>query len=115
MNPTQKNGIKRLHKELYKPLLMYALTSLGSLAMAEESVQAAFRKASSNPDEVLFSHDPKAWLLNAVRISILDVKSKHSRIATPSSGTPPQQKTTPTYGQHKRKEDAEICLNATLM
>ena len=50
LNQEEEEYIERLYREMYTRLCIYAMSALGSKALAEEVVQDTFRIACIKPD-----------------------------------------------------------------
>ena len=110
MTPDQKESIKRLYLELYDYFWMYAKTVLGSDFLANEAVQQTFRLASEKADNLCLSPDPKAWLLIALKNSILSIQKTCSETKVSFSGKIDVTTGMPEYICRK-KEEMEECPN----
>ncbi|MGG4093521.1 MULTISPECIES: RNA polymerase sigma factor [Paenibacillus] len=67
LNDNQRRVIKALYLEMYFLLFAYAQNMLSDRSLAEEAVQDTFRIACVKADKLLFSPNPKGWLLNTLK------------------------------------------------
>lgn len=67
LNDNQRRVIKTLYLEMYFLLFAYARNMLSDRSLAEEAVQDTFRIACAKADKLLFSPNPKGWLLNTLK------------------------------------------------
>ena len=59
LNQEEEEYIERLYREMYTRLCIYAMSALGSKALAEEAVQDTFRIACIKPDGLMSSKNPR--------------------------------------------------------
>lgn len=78
MNAEQSEQIKTLYREMYDKLIVYARSSLGSEALAEEAVQEAFLIACQKPEKLCGSVNPQGWLVLTLRNTIRNMKSSRA-------------------------------------
>ena len=67
LNQEEEEYIERLYREMYTRLCIYAMSALGSKALAEEVVQDTFRIACIKPDGLMSSKNPRGWLVNTLK------------------------------------------------
>lgn len=70
LNDNQRCVIKALYLEMYFLLFSYAQNMLSDRSLAEEAVQDTFRIACAKADNLLYSPNPKGWLLNTLKYVI---------------------------------------------
>ncbi|WP_339295670.1 sigma-70 family RNA polymerase sigma factor [Paenibacillus sp. FSL W7-1279] len=70
LNDDQRRVIKALYLEMYFLLFSYAQNMLSDRSLAEEAVQDTFRIACAKADNLLYSPNPKGWLLNTLKYVI---------------------------------------------
>lgn len=70
LNDDQRRVIKALYLEMYLLLFSYAQNMLSDRSLAEEAVQDTFRIACTKADNLLYSPNPKGWLLNTLKYVI---------------------------------------------
>lgn len=76
MNEEQRKQIGELYLEMYAMLMAYAQAALEHESLAEEAVQETFRIACEKVDVLLSSPNPRGWLVNTLKFSISNIKSK---------------------------------------
>ena len=74
MNPEYSEIIERLYMEMYDKLLIYARCSFEEESLAEEAVQETFQIACLKPDKFCESLNPRGWLVNTLKYTILNMK-----------------------------------------
>lgn len=74
MTADQCKEIERFYLEMYERLLIYARSSLGNEALAEEAIQETFRIVCTKPDDFLSSPNPRGWLINTLKYTIQNMK-----------------------------------------
>ena len=74
MNPEYSEIIERLYMEMYDKLLIYARCSFEEESLAEEAVQEPFQIACLKPDKLCESLNPRGWLVNTLKYTILNMK-----------------------------------------
>ena len=74
MNPEYSEIIERLYMEMYDKLLIYARCSFEEESLAEEAVQETFQIACLKPDKLCESLNPRGWLVNTLKYTILNMK-----------------------------------------
>ena len=74
MNPEYSEMIEQLYLEMYDMLLTYARCSFQEESLAEEAVQETFQIACQKPDKLCDSVNPKGWLVNTLKFTILNMK-----------------------------------------
>lgn len=70
LNDNQRCVIKALYLEMYFLLFSYAQNMLRDRSLAEEAIQDTFRIACAKADNLLYSPNPKGWLLNTLKYVI---------------------------------------------
>ena len=83
MGLTREQGrdIARLYKEMYDKLYAYAYGILREKELSEELVQETFRVACDKPLELLFSENPKGWLMNTLKNVIWNTRKRRATMA----------------------------------
>ena len=76
MNADQRKQIGELYVEMYAMLMTYAGAALAQDSLAEEAVQETFRIACERADALLGSPNPRGWLVNTLKFSISNIRSK---------------------------------------
>ena len=76
MNEEQRKQIGELYLEMYAMLMAYAQAALAQDSLAEEAVQETFRIACEKVAVLLSSPNPRGWLVNTLKFSISNIKSK---------------------------------------
>ena len=81
MNPEYYRKIEQLYLEMYDMLFSYARCSFEEESLAEEAVQETFQIACQKPDQLCESANPKGWLVNTLKFTILNMKRnrEHAR------------------------------------
>ena len=81
MNPEYSKIIEQLYLEMYDMLITYARCSFQEESLAEEAVQETFQIACQKPDKLCESVNPKGWLVNTLKFTILNMKRnrEHAR------------------------------------
>lgn len=74
MNPEYSRQIEQLYLEMFDKLISYARYAFREECLAEEAVQEAFRIACQKPDQLCESANPKGWLVNTLKFTILNMK-----------------------------------------
>ena len=74
MNPEYSQRIEQLYLEMYDRLIIYARCSFEEESLAEEAVQETFQIACLKPDKLCESLNPKGWLVNTLKYTILNMK-----------------------------------------
>ncbi len=74
MNPEYSKRIEQLYLEMYDMLITYARCSFEEESLAEEAVQETFQIACQKPDKLCESLNPKGWLVNTLKFTILNMK-----------------------------------------
>ena len=74
MNPEYSEIIERLYMEMYDKLLIYARCSFEEESLAEEDVQETFQISCLKPDKLCESLNPRGWLVNTLKYTILNMK-----------------------------------------
>ena len=74
MNPEYSEIIERLYTEMYDKLIIYARCSFEEESLAEEAVQETFQIACLKPDKLCESQNPRGWLVNTLKYTILNMK-----------------------------------------
>ena len=77
----QRRDIARLYKEMYDNLYTYAYAVLREKELSEESVQETFRIACGKPLQLLFSENPRGWLMNTLKNVLWNVRRKRATMA----------------------------------
>lgn len=67
MKAAYNREIERLYLLMYDRLFVYARSSLGNDALAEEAVQETFQIACMKPEPLCASPNPEGWLVNALK------------------------------------------------
>ncbi|MBX4150703.1 RNA polymerase sigma factor [Paenibacillus lautus] len=70
LNDDQRRVIKALYLAMPFLLFSYAQNMLSDRSLAEEAVQDTFRIACAKADNLLYSPNPKGWLLNTLKYVI---------------------------------------------
>ena len=74
MNPEYSKIIEQLYLDMYDMLITYARCSFQEESLAEEAVQETFQIACQKPDKLCESVNPKGWLVNTLKFTILNMK-----------------------------------------
>ena len=74
MDIEQRKLIEQLFLEMYDKLVTYARCSLPDASLAEEAVQETFQIACLKPDKLCESLNPRGWLVNTLKYTILNMK-----------------------------------------
>ena len=74
MNPEYSEIIERLYTEMYDKLIIYARCSFEEESLAEEAVQETFQIACLKPYKLCESLNPRGWLVNTLKYTILNMK-----------------------------------------
>ena len=74
MRPEYSERIEQLYLEMYDMLLTYARCSFKEESLAEEAVQETFQIACLKPDKLCESQNPRGWLVNTLKYTILNMK-----------------------------------------
>ncbi len=74
MNPEYSQKIEQLYLEMYDMLITYARCSFKEESLAEEAVQETFQIACQKPEKLCESLNPKGWLVNTLKFTILNMK-----------------------------------------
>ena len=74
MNPEYSEIIERLYMEMYDKIIIYARCSFEEESLAEEAVQETFQIACQKPDKLCESQNPRGWLVNTLKYTILNMK-----------------------------------------
>ena len=69
LNQEEEEYIERLYREMYTRLCIYAMSALGSKALAEEVVQDTFRIACIKPDGLMSLDLVMHYLRRCLRMS----------------------------------------------
>ena len=80
LNQEEEEYIERLYREMYTRLCIYAMSALGSKALAEEVVQDTFRIACIKPDGLMSSKNPRGWLINTLKNVIRNRRRTEARL-----------------------------------
>lgn len=80
MDADQRKQIGELYMEMYGLLMAYARSAMEQESLAEEAVQETFRIACERAQVLLSSPNPRGWLVNALKFSISNIKSKRKAI-----------------------------------
>ena len=81
LNQEEEEYIERLYREMYTRLCIYAMSALGSKALAEEVVQDTFRIACIKPDGLMSSKNPRGWLINTLKNVIRNRRRTEARLS----------------------------------
>ena len=81
LNQEEEEYIERLYREMYTRLCIYAMSALGSKALAEEAVQDTFRIACIKPDVLMSSKNPRGWLINTLKNVIRNRRRTEARLS----------------------------------
>lgn len=76
MDSHQRKEIGELYIAMYDLLIAYAQSALGSKALAQEAIQETFRIACERPEKLLESENPRGWLVNALKYTIMGIRTK---------------------------------------
>lgn len=79
LNYKQKCYMEQLYDQMYRKLLLYALSVLQDSGLAEEAVQDAFQIACSKVDDLLTCPNPCGWLMNTLKFVIRNMKRRQDR------------------------------------
>lgn len=81
MNPEYSKIIEQLYLDMYDMLITYARCSFQEESLAEEAVQETFQIACQKPEKLCESVNPKGWLVNTLKFTILNMKRnrEHAR------------------------------------
>ena len=79
MNPEYSEIIEQLYMEMYDKLIIYARCSFEEESLAEEAVQETFQIACLKPDQLCESQNPRGWLVNTLKYTILNMKRSKER------------------------------------
>lgn len=79
MTEEQIQQIEQLYLEMYDILYYRAQAALRSNVLAEEAVQETFRIACGKPEELLYSPNPKGWLVNVMKHLLSNMQRKQQR------------------------------------
>ena len=63
-----------MYREMFHKMCIYAKKQLLDNELAEEAVQETFRVACEKIDQVLSSKNPRGWLMQALKYTILNIK-----------------------------------------
>ena len=74
MDPRFCAEIEQLYMEMFEMLFEYARSFLPNDALAEEAVQETFQIACLKPDKLCESQNPRGWLVNTLKYTILNMK-----------------------------------------
>ena len=122
LNQEEEEYIERLYREMYTRLCIYAMSALGSKALAEEVVQDTFRIACIKPDGLMSSKNPRGWLINTLKNVIRNRRRTEARLSNAllaaMSAYEPQASTTVettefivAYSDALGEEDFQLLVN----
>lgn len=122
LNQEEEKYIERLYREMYTRLCIYAMSALGSKALAEEAVQDTFRIACIKPDGLMSSKNPRGWLINTLKNVIRNRRRTEARLSNAllaaMSAYEPQASTTVettesivAYSDALGEEDFQLLVN----
>ena len=122
LNQEEEEYIERLYREMYTRLCIYAMSALGSKALAEEVVQDTFRIACIKPDGLMSSKNPRGWLVNTLKNVIRNRRRTEARLSNAllaaMSAYEPQASTTVettefivAYSDALGEEDFQLLVN----
>ena len=122
LNQKEEEYIERLYREMYTRLCIYAMSALGSKALAEEVVQDTFRIACIKPDGLMSSKNPRGWLINTLKNVIRNRRRTEARLSNAllaaMSAYEPQASTTVettefivAYSDALGEEDFQLLVN----
>ena len=122
LNQEEEEYIERLYREMYTRLCIYAMSALGSKALAEEVVQDTFRIACIKPDGLMSSKNPRGWLINTLKNVIRNRRRTEARLSNAllaaMSAYEPQASTTMettefivAYSDALGEEDFQLLVN----
>ena len=122
LNQEEEEYIERLYREMYTRLCIYAMSALGSKALAEEVVHATFRSACIKPDGLMSSKNPRGWLINTLKNVIRNRRRTEARLSNAllaaMSAYEPQASTTVettefivAYSDALGEEDFQLLVN----
>ena len=78
MNAKQSRRIEELYLEMFDKMKIYAYSSLGNQALAEEAVQETFRIACQKPEQLCESANPRGWLVQTLKYTIRNMQSNRA-------------------------------------
>src|SRR4051794_9078194 len=76
----ESQALAELHKELWEPLVRYALRMLGCVALAEDVVQDVFLTLWRRADDVPIETGMRAYLFGAVHRRALHARRSEYRV-----------------------------------
>ncbi|MBQ9857665.1 MAG: hypothetical protein IJO77_01550 [Oscillospiraceae bacterium] len=75
MEKNERILIDKMYREMFKRLWIYAKRQLEDDGLAEEAVQETFRIVCEKNRQVLESENPKGWIVNALKYTILTINA----------------------------------------
>ena len=78
MTEEQNRKIEELYLEMFDKMKIYAYSSLGNQALAEEAVQETFRIACQKPEQLCESANPRGWLVQTLKYTIRNMQSNRA-------------------------------------
>ena len=79
MTSDQRKRIEEFYLEMYDRLFIYARSALDNESLAEEAIQETFRIVCMKPEDLLFSPNPKGWIVNTLKYTIQNMKRSRDR------------------------------------
>ena len=80
MDKNERILIDKMYREMFKRLWIYAKRQLEDDGLAEEAVQETFRIVCEKNRQVLESENPKGWIVNALKYTILTIKRDRAQL-----------------------------------
>jgi RNA polymerase sigma-70 factor (ECF subfamily) len=75
----QRKRIEEFYLEMYDRLFIYARSALDNESLAEEAIQETFRIVCMKPEDLLFSPNPKGWIVNTLKYTIQNMKRSRDK------------------------------------
>ena len=79
MTSDQRQRIEEFYLQMYDLLMIYARNALDNESLAEEAIQETFRIACTKPEDLIFSPNPKGWIINTLKYTIQNMKRSRDR------------------------------------
>ena len=79
MTSDQRKRIEEFYLEMYDRLFIYARSALDNESLAEEAIQETFRIVCMKPEDLLFSPNPKGWIVNTLKYTIQNMKRSRDK------------------------------------
>lgn len=77
MEQAQRKKIEQLYKQMFFMMKTYAQCNLDNDHLAEEAVQETFRIACQKPDDLCESNNPRGWLVNTLKYTIMNMNTNY--------------------------------------